>query len=101
MQDLEVLDKRPKVWFRVDNETRKIYENEIIPFWKGNTQRDKMFDRLPDEWKAAYEAGIFTEFQEQRAPGHTVAGKNIPQRNARPENGNPGVHRKNSIFEQS
>ena len=77
LQDLEVLDKRPKVWFRVDNETRKIYENEIIPFWKGNTQRDKMFDRLPDEWKAAYEAGIFTEFQEQRAPGHTVAGKKI------------------------
>jgi formate C-acetyltransferase len=24
------------------------------------------------EWKDAYEAGIFTEFMEQRAPGHTV-----------------------------
>ncbi|MCJ7738365.1 MAG: formate C-acetyltransferase/glycerol dehydratase family glycyl radical enzyme, partial [Anaerolineae bacterium] len=23
-------------------------------------------------WKAAYEAGVFTEFMEQRAPGHTV-----------------------------
>ena len=27
---------------------------------------------MTDEWKAAYEAGIFTEFMEQRAPGHTV-----------------------------
>lgn len=79
MQDLDVLDKRPKVWFRVEDETKKIYENEIIPFWKGNSQRDKMFAILPDEWKAAYEAGVFTEFQEQRAPGHTVAGKKIFQ----------------------
>ena len=24
------------------------------------------------QWKDAYEAGIFTEFMEQRGPGHTV-----------------------------
>ena len=80
MQDLDILDKRPKVWFRVDKETKEVYENEIIPFWEGNTQRDKMFELLPEEWKLAYEAGIFTEFQEQRAPGHTVAGKKIFQK---------------------
>lgn len=80
MQDLDVLNNRPKVWFGVDEETKATYENEIIPFWKGNTQRDKMFELLPEEWKAAYEAGIFTEFQEQRAPGHTVAGKKIFQK---------------------
>ena len=28
-------------------------------------------------WIEAYEAGIFTEFQEQRAPGHTVLGNKI------------------------
>ncbi len=27
---------------------------------------------MTDEWLAAYQAGIFTEFMEQRAPGHTV-----------------------------
>ncbi len=77
LKDLEILDSRPKVWFRVDEETKDIYEKEIIPFWKGKSQRDKIFAQLSDEWKAAYEAGIFTEFQEQRAPGHTVAGKKI------------------------
>jgi len=80
MQDLDVLDSRPKVWFRVDNETKETYEKEIIPFWKGNSQRDKIFEQLPKEWKTAYEAGIFTEFQEQRAPGHTVAGKKTFQK---------------------
>lgn len=80
MQDLDILNTRPKVWFKVDDKTKDIYEKEIIPFWKGNSQRDKIFEHLSDEWKASYEAGIFTEFQEQRAPGHTVAGKKVFQR---------------------
>ncbi|MCK9207194.1 MAG: formate C-acetyltransferase/glycerol dehydratase family glycyl radical enzyme, partial [Salinivirgaceae bacterium] len=80
LHDLHILNTRPKVWFRVDEETNKIYENEIIPFWHGQTQRDKIFEQLPQDWKEAYAAGMFTEFQEQRAPGHTVAGKKIFQK---------------------
>jgi hypothetical protein len=29
-----------------------------------------MFAELADEWKDVYAAGMFTEFMEQRAPGH-------------------------------
>src|SRR3989339_1775648 len=43
LQDLHILNTRPKVWFRVDDETNQLYENQIIPFWKGKTQRDKIF----------------------------------------------------------
>ena len=32
---------------------------------------------MKPEWKKAYAAGMFTEFQEQRAPGHTVLGDKI------------------------
>ncbi len=31
-------------------------------------------------WKNAYEAGLFTEFMEQRAPGHTVLDGKIYQK---------------------
>ncbi|MBI9064004.1 MAG: glycyl radical protein [Marinilabiliaceae bacterium] len=72
VQDLEILDQRPKVSFKVDDEMKKIYEETIIPYWKGNSNRDKIMDLMSQEWKDAYEAGVFTEFQEQRAPGHTV-----------------------------
>ncbi len=34
--------------------------------------RDRIFAELPPEWQDAYAAGLFTEFMEQRAPGHTV-----------------------------
>ena len=79
LEDLEILHSRPKVSFFVDKETRNTYRNIIIPFWKGKTQRDRLFNAMDDQWKQAYDAGIYTEFQEQRAPGHTVAGKKVFQ----------------------
>ncbi len=72
VEDLTILDSRPKTWFKSDEKTRRMYAKEIIPFWRGRSIRDRMMEELPREWKDAYEAGIFTEFMEQRAPGHTV-----------------------------
>jgi pyruvate formate-lyase/glycerol dehydratase family glycyl radical enzyme len=72
LEDLVILNSRPKTSFKVNDETLNIYKNEIIPYWKGKTIREKIFSQVPREWKDAYEAGIFTEFMEQRAPGHTV-----------------------------
>ncbi len=77
LDDLAILDKREKVSFCVDQETLEKYKQKIIPFWKGRTHRDRLFESVSPEWLNAYEAGLFTEFQEQRAPGHTVMGKKI------------------------
>jgi len=74
IQDLDILNTREKVFFRVSDEVKKIYTEEIIPYWKGRSNRDRIMERMTPEWLAAYKAGIFTEFQEQRAPGHTVLG---------------------------
>jgi formate C-acetyltransferase len=74
LKDLEILNSREKVFFRVDNEVKSTYEKEIIPFWNGKSNRDRIMSLMTPEWLNAYNAGIFTEFQEQRAPGHTVLG---------------------------
>jgi formate C-acetyltransferase len=74
MKDLEILNSREKVSFRVDEGVKNIYKNEIIPFWKGKSNRDRIMSLMTPEWQNAYNAGMFTEFQEQRAPGHTVLG---------------------------
>jgi trans-4-hydroxy-L-proline dehydratase len=70
--DLAVLDSREKISFRVSTETLDAYRERIIPFWKGKSMREKIFAAMDGEWKEAYAAGVFTEFMEQRAPGHTV-----------------------------
>ena len=72
LQDLEILNSREKTRFAVSAEARRVYEEQIIPFWQGRSMRDLLFAEMTGEWKAAYEAGIFTEFMEQRSPGHTV-----------------------------
>jgi trans-4-hydroxy-L-proline dehydratase len=72
LEDLDILNSRDKVSFDVDAEARAVYAERIIPYWQGRSIRDILFEQMSEEWKTAYAAGIFTEFMEQRAPGHTV-----------------------------
>ncbi len=72
IKDLETLDRREKVWFRVTEDVKAAYRDVVIPFWTGRTMRETIFAEMTAEWRAAYGAGIFTEFMEQRGPGHTV-----------------------------
>ncbi|MCL6429471.1 MAG: glycyl radical protein [Anaerolineae bacterium] len=72
LEDLEILNSREKVSFKVSEQARQVYRDVIIPFWRGRTMRELIFREMTEEWKAAYEAGVFTEFMEQRSPGHTV-----------------------------
>ena len=74
VEDFEIIDRREKIYFRVDEETKRIQKEVIIPYWQGKSMRDLLFNNMTEEWKECYEAGIFTEFMEQRAPGHTVGG---------------------------
>jgi len=77
LKDLDILHSRERIPYLVDDETRRIYEANIIPYWEGKSIRDRIFQEMSEEWKASYEAGIFTEFMEQRAPGHTALGDKI------------------------
>jgi trans-4-hydroxy-L-proline dehydratase len=72
LEDLRILNSRPKTSYTVDEECVRVYAERVIPYWRGRSMRDKMFRELPAAWQEAYDAGIFTEFMEQRAPGHTV-----------------------------
>ena len=72
LDDLDILNSREKTSFAVSPQVRQVYEETIIPFWRGKTMRELIFREMTEEWKAAYEAGVFTEFMEQRSPGHTV-----------------------------
>jgi formate C-acetyltransferase len=72
LDDLEILDSRPLTWYRVSADCLEAYEKTVIPYWHGRSLRDRMMPLLDKAWHAAYAAGVFTEFMEQRAPGHTV-----------------------------
>lgn len=77
LEDLDIMDKREKISFKVSEEDKKIQKEVIIPYWEKRSMRHKILERMTDEWKECYQAGIFTEFMEQRGPGHTVCDDKI------------------------
>ena len=80
LDDLHVMNERDLIFFRVKPEDFRAQEETIIPFWKDRALRDRLLGAMTPEWKSCYAAGIFTEFMEQRGPGHTVGSRNIYQK---------------------
>ena len=77
IQDLKVMHERELVSFRVKPEDIHAQEKTVIPFWEDRALRPRILSSMSQKWKQCYAAGIFTEFMEQRGPGHTVGSKNI------------------------
>jgi len=71
-EDIRILGSRKMTSYRTTDEDIKTYREQVIPFWRGRTMRDKLFAGLSQRWRDAYGSGLFTEFMEQRAPGHTT-----------------------------
>ena len=72
VEDLHTLNKRRLQRYAISQEDIDRYEREVIPYWRGKTQRERIFNHVSPAWEAAYHSGIFTEFMEQRAAGHTA-----------------------------
>ena len=77
VEDMKIMNARDLIYFRVTDEDLKLQEEKIIPFWEKRSIRHKILENMTEEWKNAYAAGIFTEFMEQRGPGHTVGSEKI------------------------
>ncbi|CCO07146.1 trans-4-hydroxy-L-proline dehydratase [Desulforamulus hydrothermalis] len=73
LEDFEIMHRREKISYKVSEQAKRIQAAQIIPYWQERSLRKKIFDHMSPRWHACYNAGIFTEFMEQRAPGHTVA----------------------------
>ena len=80
LKDFDILHRREKISFKVDQASRKIQRDDIIPFWSKRSLREKIMHETGKEWRDAFKAGVFTEFMEQRAPGHTVLDDKIYRR---------------------
>ncbi len=72
VEDFNVLNTREQQRYTISAEEIATYAREVIPYWEGKTIRERIFNHVPQEWMAAYRAGLFTEFMEQRAAGHTA-----------------------------
>jgi formate C-acetyltransferase len=49
VEDLEILNSRPKTSYQVEQETLRIYREKIIPYWQGRSMRDHIFGHMSEE----------------------------------------------------
>lgn len=77
LEDMRIMDARELISFKVSEQAMNEQRDDIIPFWQRRSMRTRLLDTMTGEWKQAYAAGIFTEFMEQRGPGHTVGSGKI------------------------
>lgn len=77
MEDMQVMNDRELISFKVSQADLKLQKEKIIPYWENRSIRHKILESVTPKWKECYESGIFTEFMEQRGPGHTVGSENI------------------------
>ncbi|MEG1972453.1 MAG: pyruvate formate lyase family protein, partial [Oscillospiraceae bacterium] len=75
LEDMHVMNDRDLISFKVNDDDVKMQKDEIIPYWENRSIRSRILKSVTPQWRQAYEAGIFTEFMEQRGPGHTVGSK--------------------------
>ncbi|MEN8245124.1 MAG: trans-4-hydroxy-L-proline dehydratase [Thermodesulfobacteriota bacterium] len=79
-KDLRILNNRAMTSFKISDEDIDRYAEEVVPFWQGRSMRERVFSQVPEAWAKAYQAGLFTEFMEQRAAGHTTLDNTIYQK---------------------
>ncbi|AYD39936.1 glycyl radical protein [Clostridium fermenticellae] len=77
LQDFDVMSQRERINFTVNDEAKELQKDVIIPYWQNRSMRYRILENVSQEWKDCYEAGIFTEFMEQRGPGHTAGDDKI------------------------
>lgn len=74
LADMHNMNDREQVSFKVTDDDLAAQERIIIPYWEHRASREKIMRAQTPAWHDAFEAGIFTEFYEQRAGGHTCLG---------------------------
>ncbi len=72
LEDFRIMRTRDRTRYDVCDQVTQVYEEKIIPFWSGKTMREKLYKSMTEPWQQACDAGVFTEFMEQRAPGHAI-----------------------------
>ena len=54
VEDMTVMSERDLVSFHTTEEDRKLQAEEIIPYWKGKTMREKLLSMMTPEWHDCY-----------------------------------------------
>jgi len=71
-RELEILPTRPQDRFNIRPEQIRELQEQIFPYWRGNTLEDIVAARLPNDVKRAIQGKVFSLNQTDHAQGHIL-----------------------------
>lgn len=73
-EELDTISTRPQDRFEITEQDKLIFKNELYPYWKERTLKDKVKELLPKEVSEALPRKVFKLNQTDKGQGHIIPG---------------------------
>lgn len=71
-KELDTIHDRPQDPFIINEEDKKIYREQLYPYWKGRSMKDFINSQISDSVKKAAEDNVITLNQTDKGQGHII-----------------------------
>ncbi|MFA5906115.1 MAG: pyruvate formate lyase family protein, partial [Desulfobacula sp.] len=68
--EIDTLAQRKETPFLMDEETREIIKEKVLPYWSGRTVYDRILENVPPKSLEAVDEGLFFHYYLNRSIGH-------------------------------
>lgn len=72
LKELDQFPTRPQDRFNISEEDKRIYREELFPYWENRSMKDFINSQMTDEVKAAVSTQIFSVNQTDKGQGHII-----------------------------
>ncbi|MDT8624410.1 formate C-acetyltransferase [Klebsiella grimontii] len=72
LKELDQFPTRPQDRFTISEEDKRIYREELFPYWENRSMKDFINSQMTDEVKAAVSTQIFSVNQTDKGQGHII-----------------------------
>ena len=72
LKELDQFPTRPQDRFNISEEDKRIYREELFPYWENRSMKDFINAQMTDEVKAAVSTQIFSVNQTDKGQGHII-----------------------------
>lgn len=73
-EELDTISTRPQDRFEITEQDKLIFKNELYPYWKGKTLKDRVSELLPERVARELPRKIFKLNQTDKGQGHIIPG---------------------------
>ena len=72
LEEIDTIHNRPQDPFYISEKDKAIYRDKLYPYWKGNSLKDYVDEKIPEDVKEGMDLGIIKLNQTDKGQGHII-----------------------------